>query len=390
MESCRSESERRHRAASASDTSKAFDQRSKSRTSSSSSQETAPGSSGKGTRVPSGHGTSPSSSRRNTVTSTLQKRQTSPSLEYDQRTDRSLTESLSSPGSSSHRTPGNISTAQAISLAASTACSPMFHQTSTHPDSGPHSTSSTVINVPGEQRKLSSNSVKDCQPKNSSDFFEEDTSTLKLGPTNNTLVGNTHIIKVSGPVTNLDETVLSAVGMEGGLMASSISENSTTSTASASSSMAPVVENREVFSSPFTSSLASSLAYDCGYVTSDCGHECTSRDLQSLKSSVLEHSTNTCTYEAAKYSNTLSESSISEANVPFSNRSRSQGTISESKSFLPSALSLSTSDLSERLNKKAVNNPTTSSILKTPTSPPPRESPPSLKSKNTSAPHTSL
>ena len=384
MESCRSENERRHRAASTSDAGGAFEQRSKSRTSSSSSQETVPASSTRGNRVHSAHPSSPSpsSSRRNTVTSTVDKSQMSPSLEPGERTARSLTGSLSSPGSSSNRPSRNLSTAQAIALAASTASSPMFQQTSAL-NSGPHSTSSTVINVPGEQRKLSSNSGKDGQIKTTSNFPEGDTSTIKLGSTNNTLVGNTHIIKVSGPVTNLDETVLSAVGMEGSLMTSSISEHSTTSTASASSSIAPVLETREVHSSPIPSSLSSTLAYDIGYSTSP--------DKQSLKSSALEYSTNDSNYEAITHPQTISPSSISMANISSDNRSISQGTISESKdSPLPSH-SLSTSDLSELQNNKNQNISlsTTIPMIQPPTSTSSNESAPASNTTDTTTVHGS-
>lgn len=381
MESCRSDNERRHRAASASEASGAFEQIPKSRTSSSSSQETAPTSSGRGTRGHSAHASSPSpsSSRRNTVASTVDKSQISPSLEYEQRTARSLTGSLSSPSSSSHRPSRNLSTAQAIALAASTASSPMFQQTSSGP-SGPHSTSSTVINVTGEQRKLSS---KDGQIKTTSNLPEGDTSTIKLGPTNNTLVGNTHIIKVSGPVTNLDETVLSAVGMEGMLMTSSISENSTTSTASGSSSMAPVIDTREVLSSPIPSSLSSTLAYDFDYNTSP--------DKQSLKSSVLEYSTNDSIYEAITDPKTISQSSISMANISSDTRSVSHSTISESRHSPPPIHSLSTSDLSENQNNKNQNISLSSTIpiLPPPTSTSSNESAPSSNPTTTTTPHES-
>ena len=286
LESHRSEHERRHRASSISDASTLpLDQRSKSRTSSSSSQETAPPG-----RAPRGHSahapsSSPaSSSRRNTVTSTSDKPQISPNHEYEQRTARSLTGSLSSPGSSSHRQSKNISTAQAIAVAASTASSPMFQQTGSQ-NNGCHSASSTVINVTGEHRKQSSSSVKGAQAKPTPKFHEEDT--MNMSSSKNTLVGNTHIIKVSGPVTNLDETVLSAnVGMDGSLMASTISEHSTTSTTSANSSTAaPGIENREVSSSPISSSnLSLALSYDIGYSTS--------QSLKSLNTSMTTTSTN--------------------------------------------------------------------------------------------------
>ena len=286
MESYRSEHERRHRASSISEASTLpLDQRSKSRTSSSSSQETAP--SGRGPRVHSAHASSSSpasSSRRNTVTSTADKPHISPSHEYEQRTARSLTGSLSSPGSSSQRPSKNISTAQAIAVAASTASSPMFQQTAAQ-NNGSQSASSTVINVTGEQRKQSSSSIKGGQAKPTPKFHEEDT--MNIGSSKNTLVGNTHIIKVSGPVTNLDETVLSAnVGMDGSLLASTISEHSTTSTTSANSSTAAAgLENREVSSSPVSSSnLSLALSYDIGYSTSP--------DLKSLNTSILTNSTN--------------------------------------------------------------------------------------------------
>ena len=286
LESYRSEHERRNRAASISEASTLpFDQRSKNRTSSSSSQESAPSN-----RAPRGHsahaqsGSPASSSRRNTVTSNADKTQISPNHEYEQRTARSLTGSLSSPGSANQRPSKNISTAQAIAVAASTASSPMFQQTG-GPNSGPHSSSSTVINVTGEQRKHSTSSIKSAQGKPPPKFHEEDA--MNIGGSKNTLVGNTHIIKVSGPVTNLDETVLSAnVGMDGSLMASTISEHSTTSTTSATSSTAAAgIENREVSSSPVSSSnLSLALSYDIGYSTSP--------ELKSLNTSILTNSTN--------------------------------------------------------------------------------------------------
>ena len=259
MESCRSDNERRNRAASVSDAIAPFDQRSKSRNSSSSSQETNTPTSNTTSRGHSAHAStsSPGSSRRNTVTSTGDKPQLSPSFERDQRTARSLTGSLSSPVSSSHRPPKGISTAQAIAHAASTASTPMFQ----HPggsNSALQQASSTVINVTGEQRKQSSAST----------------------------IGNTHIIKVSGPVTNLDETVLSAVGMEGSLIASTISEHSTTSTASMSSSTAPIGENREVSSSPISLNISLPLSYNIG-----CG---STSDKQSFTSSNPSHSINPC------------------------------------------------------------------------------------------------
>ena len=257
MESCRSDNERRNRAASVSDASVPFDPRSKSRNSSSSSQETNTPTSNTTSRGHSAHAStsSPGSSRRNTVTSTGDKPQLSPSFERDQRTARSLTGSLSSPVSSSHRPSKGISTAHAIAHAASTASTPMFQQPGGS-NSASQQASSTVINVTGEQRKQSSAST----------------------------VGNTHIIKVSGPVTNLDETVLSAVGMEGSLIASTISEHSTTSTASVSSSTAPTGENREVSSSPISLNISLPVSYNIGYGSSS--------DKQSLTSSNPSHSTN--------------------------------------------------------------------------------------------------
>ena len=192
-----------------------------------------------------------------------------------------MTGSLSSPGSSTQRPSKNISTAQAIAVAASTASSPMFQQTGAQ-NNGSQLASSTVINVTGEQRKQSISSIKSAQGKLPPKFHEED-----IGSSKNTLVGNTHIIKVSGPVTNLDETVLSAsVGMDGSLMASTISEHSTTSTTSANSSTAAAgMENREVSSSPVSSSnLSLALSYDIGYSTSP--------DLKSLNTSFLTNSTN--------------------------------------------------------------------------------------------------
>ena len=257
MESCRSDNERRNRAASVSDASVPFDQRSKSRNSSSSSQETNTPASNTTSRGHSAHAStsSPGSSRRNTVTSTGDKPQLSPSFERDQRTARSLTGSLSSPVSSSHRPSKGISTAHAIAHAASTASTPMFQQPGGS-NSASQQASSTVINVTGEQRKQSSAST----------------------------IGNTHIIKVSGPVTNLDETVLSAVGMEGSLIASTISEHSTTSTASVSSSTAPVGETREVSSSPISLNISLPVSYNIGYGSSS--------DKQSLTSSNPSHSAN--------------------------------------------------------------------------------------------------
>ena len=160
----------------------------------------------------------------------------------------------------------------------------MFQQTGAQ-NNGSHSASSTVINVTGEHRKQSSSSVKGAQAKATPKFHEEDT--MNIGSSKNTLVGNTHIIKVSGPVTNLDETVLSAnVGMDGSLMASTISEHSTTSTTSANSSTAaPGIENREVSSSPISSSnLSLALSYDIGYSTS--------QSLKSLNTSITTTSTN--------------------------------------------------------------------------------------------------
>merc|ERR1719510_747743 len=160
MESCRSDNERRNRAASVSDASVPFDQRSKSRNSSSSSQETNTPTSNTTSRGHSAHAStsSPGSSRRNTVTSTGDKPQLSPSFERDQRTARSLTGSLSSPVSSSHRPSKGISTAHAIAHAASTASTPMFQQPGGS-NSASQQASSTVINVTGEQRKQSSAST---------------------------------------------------------------------------------------------------------------------------------------------------------------------------------------------------------------------------------------
>ena len=347
MESYRSENDRKHRAASISEASTMpFDQRSKSRTSSSSSQETAASTSNRAPRGHSAHASSssPASSRRNTVTSTGDKQQISPSFEYEQRTARSLTGSLSSPGSSSQRQAKNISTAQAIAVAASTASSPMFQQTSSK-NTGAHPAASTVISVPGEQRKQSSSSSKDIQLKNNAKFHEEDINTVKIG--NNTLVGNTHIIKVSGPVTNLDETVLSAVGMDGSLMASTISEHSTTSTASASSSTAPVMENREVSSSPISSNLSSALSYNIGYNTSP--------DKQSLELSLLNYSTNDCNVEEVSDQRSVDHEIPIISTICSDNRSLSQDNISKSKFSTSSAHSLSTSDLSELQNNKDQN-----------------------------------
>ena len=328
MESCRSENESRHRSASVSAASTMpFDQRSKSRTSSSSSQETTTSSSNRPPRGHSAHASSssPGSSGRNNAPTTGDKSQISPSLDYDKRTARSLTGSLSSPGSSTQRTSKNLSTAQAIALAASTATTPMF-QTSAQ-SSGSRAASSTVINVTGEQRKLSSNSAKDIQAKPTSKYQEEDMNNIRLGSSNNTLIGNTHIIKVSGPVTNLDETVLSAVGMDGNLVASTISEHSTTSTASASSSITPGMEPREVASSPISSNISSAPSCNIGYNTSFTTNDNTVGSFSDQKS---------CEQEIPSISTISSD-----------NRSISQDPISDSKLSTSPAHSLSTSDLSE-------------------------------------------
>ena len=342
------EERQRQRAASTSDATGG----NKSRTPSSSSQDTA--TSGRGGRGRSTYASSPSpsSSRRNTVTSTGHKLQASPPLGYEQRTARSLTGSVSSPLSSSERPSRNISTAQAITLAANTASSPIFQQTSSSLNSGPQSSSSTVINVTGEPRKTSSCSTKEGHPKGSYQL-EEGLDGKKFGNGSNTLVGNTHIIKVSGPVTNLDETVLSAGVMEGSLMASSISENSTTSTSSASPSTAPVGETTaEVFfPSPIPSTLSSSITYDIRYSTSP--------DVQDIKTSDTKYSATNSNYEVLIDPATISQTSLS-ITLSSNNRSNSQSTLSDSHKQPPDLDSLSSSNISDtqRNTSKEVSLPT--------------------------------